>query len=105
MQLLKPTWVSVLDVLRISGRINNGSILSIIRSLDGLMMEPKGLDPIAEVTVRFAHKLMRWNERLEEELKMQKGSRTEPKADRLIDYIGRLRMPKIYEKLPRERQP
>jgi hypothetical protein len=68
------------------------------------MMEPEGLDPTAVVMVNFAHELMKRNERLEKELKAQKEAckRSQKMVD---DYRENLKMPRMYEKLPRDPLP
>ena len=68
------------------------------------MMKPEGLDPTTVVMVNFAHELMKRNERLEEELKAQKEvrKRSQKMAD---DYRESLKMPRMYEKLPRDPLP
>jgi hypothetical protein len=72
--------------------------------LGWVMMEPEGLDPTAVVMVNFAHELMKRNERLEKELKAQKEAckRSQKMVD---DYRENLKMPRMYEKLPRDPLP
>ena len=65
------------------------------------MMKPEGLDPTTIVMVNFAHELMKRNEWLEEELKAQKEARK--RSQKMVDdYRESLKLPRMYEKLPRD---
>jgi hypothetical protein len=68
------------------------------------MLEPEGEDPMTKVMVNFAYELMRWNERLEDELMAQKEA-TARSQRMLDDYRVNLDMPIMYEKLRKEPLP
>ena len=59
--------------------------------------EAFSLDPTIIVIVNFAHELMKRNEWLEEELKAQKEARKRHRES--------LKLPRMYEKLPRDPLP
>ena len=68
------------------------------------MMKPEGLDPTTVVMVNSAHELMKRNEQLEEELKAQKEAHKW--SQKMVDdYRESLKLPRMYEKLPRDPLP
>jgi hypothetical protein len=68
------------------------------------MMKLEGLDATTVVIVNFAHELVKRNKRFEKEPKAQQEAckRSQKIVD---DYRESLRMPRMYEKLPRDPLP
>ena len=64
------------------------------------MMEPQGLDTTTKAMVRFAREILQKNDVLKEELEKEKKARKRV-ARQLDEFRTKLKMPKIYEKLPR----
>ena len=64
------------------------------------MMEPQGLDTTTKVMVRFAREILQKNDVVKEELEKEKKARKRV-ARQLDEFRTQLKMPKIYEKLPR----
>ena len=66
------------------------------------MMEPQGLDTTTKVMVHFAREILQKNDVLKEELEKEKEKKARKWVVRQLDeYRTQLKMPKIYEKLPR----
>ena len=68
------------------------------------MTEPQGLDATTEVMVQVTKVILEKNDVLKEELEKEKKARKRV-ARQLDEYRTQLKMPKIYEKLPRVRLP
>ena len=64
------------------------------------MMEPQGLDTTTKTMVHFASEILQKNDVLKEELEKEKKAHKRV-ARQLDEYRTQLKMPKIYEKLPR----